>query len=133
MAFRFEELEIWQRAARVSHQLCDIADRLTDRHLYRFAEQLRGSALSAPNNIAEGSGSTSPREFIQFLNIARRSTFENASMLVLFAQRGLVSNGELQALLPELDELSRMIIAFARTVSSRSETKKSSVHLRPKL
>lgn len=54
-------------------------------------------------------------------------------MLVLFAQRGLVTSHELQELLPELDELCRMITAFARTVTSRSEAKKTSLRLRPKL
>lgn len=44
-----------------------------------------------PNNIAEGSGSTSKKEFAQFLNIARRSTFENASMVLVFAKDNLIS------------------------------------------
>jgi four helix bundle protein len=121
MAFRFEKLEIWQRAAVMSHRLSDIADRLHERHLYRFAEQLRTAGLSTPNNIAEGSGSTSAREFVHFLNIARRSAFENASMLVIFRQRGLVTAAELGTLLPELDQLSRMITAFARTVARRAK------------
>ncbi|PYS20577.1 MAG: hypothetical protein DMF72_20700 [Acidobacteria bacterium] len=37
--------------------------------------------MSLTNNIAEGSGSTHTQEFKQFLNIARRSLFEDASML----------------------------------------------------
>jgi lipopolysaccharide transport system permease protein len=121
VAFRFEQLEIWQRAASIANKLSDIADRLQERRLYRFAEQLRAAALSTPNNIAEGSGSTSAREFVHFLNIARRSAFENASMLVIFAQRGLVSADELNSLLPEMDELCRMITAFARTVARRAK------------
>jgi len=125
MAFRFENLEIWQRAAALSHRLTDIADRLAEQHFYRFAEQLRAAGLSTPNNIAEGSGSTSSREFVQYLNIARRSAFENASMLVIFAQRGFVSTEELDSLLRELDELCRMITAFARTVKRQAETKKN--------
>ena len=41
------------------------------------------------NNIAEGSGSTHPQEFKQFLNIAGRSLFEDASMLMVFETLGL--------------------------------------------
>jgi four helix bundle protein len=63
--------------------LFDIADELEGWHLYRFAEQLRGAAMSMSNNISEGSGSSSNREFIQYLNIARRSTFENANIVAL--------------------------------------------------
>jgi four helix bundle protein len=75
-------LEIWREAMEVSHTLFDLADRLEAKRLYRFAEQTRGVGISMTNNIAEGSGSISPREFHQFLNIARRSTFEGANLAI---------------------------------------------------
>jgi len=89
--FRFEDLEIWRMAIEVAEFLFDVADELEAKKLYRFAEQLRGADLSAPNNIAEGSGSVSKREFSQFLNIARRSTFENANMLIIFDRKKLIT------------------------------------------
>jgi four helix bundle protein len=57
--FRFEHLDVWQRAADLAFALGLVADGLAERHLYRFAEQLRAAALSISNNIAEGSGSNS--------------------------------------------------------------------------
>jgi len=81
--FRFQDLKIWQLAIQIADELFDIADNLEEKRLYRFAEQLRGAAMSMSNNIAEGSGSSSKREFKQFLNTARRSTFENANILIL--------------------------------------------------
>ena len=81
--FRFQDLKIWQLAIQIADELFDIADKLENKRLYRFAEQLRGAGMSMCNNISEGSGSTSKKEFIQFLNIARRSTFENANILIL--------------------------------------------------
>jgi len=116
MPFRFENLEIWQRAADLSLPLFEIADELESRRLFRFAEQLRGAALSITNNIAEGSGSTSNKEFRQFLNFARRSVFECANMLVLFERKGLVAGEATRPLLQELDEVSRMITAFSRSL-----------------
>jgi len=44
--FRFQDLEIWQMAIEVADELFDIADGLDKRRLYRFAEQLRGAAMS---------------------------------------------------------------------------------------
>jgi four helix bundle protein len=76
--FRFEDLEIWQFAINIGDKLFDIADNLELRKLYRFADQLRGACMSMSNNIAEGSGSSSNNEFRQYLNVAHRSTFENA-------------------------------------------------------
>ena len=61
---------------------------------------------------AEGSGSSSKKEFIQFLNIARRSTFENANILILLKRRDLLTEKRLEELLDKLDHLCRQITNF---------------------
>ncbi len=48
--FRFQDLRIWQEAIQIADELFDIADELENKHLYRFAEQLRGAAMSISNN-----------------------------------------------------------------------------------
>jgi len=48
--FRFENFEIWQRAADLDLPLFELADRLDRLKLFRFAEQLRAAALSITNN-----------------------------------------------------------------------------------
>jgi four helix bundle protein len=110
--FRFQDLKIWQLAIQIADELFDIPENLEKKRLYRFAEQLRGPAMSAPNNIAEGSGSSSKKEFIQFLNVGRRSTYENANILILLEKRGLVSSEYLSQLLDKLDHLCRQITNF---------------------
>jgi len=50
--FRFQDLEIWRRGAKISGKLFQLADELEKRRLFRFAEQLRGATLSITNNIA---------------------------------------------------------------------------------
>ena len=115
-SFRFENLEIWKRAIDIGRRLFTIANELEEKRLYRFAEQLRGAGLSMSNNIAEGSGSHSKKEFIQFLNIARRSTFENANMIMLFKMEGLISDEIKNQFLSDLDELCRMISGFIKSL-----------------
>jgi four helix bundle protein len=68
------------------------------------------------NSIAEGSGSTHAQEFKQFLNIARRSLFEDASMLMVFESLGLFNSTEIDGLLTDCDMLSRKITNFSRTL-----------------
>ena len=87
------------------------------RRFYRYAEQLRGAGLSLSNNIAEGSGSRHAKEFAQFLNIARRSLFEDASMLLVFAKLGLCEAAKIDELLTDCDILSRKITTFSRTLN----------------
>ena len=114
--FRFEDLEIWQIARRLAVKLHKLAEQLDRRRLYRYAEQLRAAGLSLTNNIAEGSGSIHLREFHQFLNISRRSVFEDASMLLVFETLGLFPAVEIDEALRDCDILSRKITAFSRTL-----------------
>ena len=114
--FRFQDLRIWQLSIEIADKLFDIADNLEKRRLYRFAEQLRGAGMSISNNISEGSGSDSKKEFKRFLNIARRSTFENANILILLYKRQLISDERLNSLLNDLDGLCRQITSFQKSL-----------------
>jgi four helix bundle protein len=114
--FRFQDLKIWQLAIEIANELFDISDMLERKRLYRFAEQLRGAGMSMSNNIAEGSGSLSNNEFKHFLNIARRSTFENANILVLLSMRELLTKEQADHLLDKLDMLCRQITKFQNTL-----------------
>src|SRR3989337_2965513 len=116
--FRFMNLEIWQEAIDVAGSLFELADKLENKRLYRFAEQLRGSGRSMSNNIAEGSGSNSKREFSKFLNIARWLTFENANVLIVLEKRGLMTPQEVSELLEGLDHLCRKITNFQRSLNA---------------
>src|SRR5258707_13925392 len=93
--FRFQDLEIWKRAATFSPQLFRLGDQLEERRLFRFAEQLRAATLSITNNIAEGSGSVSDIDFANFLNTSRRSTFEVANILFLLGKNGYLEGVDL--------------------------------------
>jgi len=114
--FRFQDLEIWKESIEIGNSLFDIADALEEKKLFRFAEQLRGAGMSMSNNIAEGSGSNSDKEFCQFLNIARRSTFENANILIILQRRNLIVEDILETLLERLDHLCRKITNFQKSL-----------------
>lgn len=92
------------------------ADRLERARQFRFAEQLRSAMLSVTNNIAEGSGSTSKKEFAQFVNISRRSVFEVVNMLVMFERHSLIERAESAPWLTELEGISKMLEAFRKTL-----------------
>jgi four helix bundle protein len=114
--FRFQDLEIWQQSISIIDDILDIADNLEKNHKYRFAEQLRGSVLSISNNIAEGSGSISKKDFSNFLNIARRSCFETANILLVVERRSYIDKQQLNNLLSKLDYMSRRITNFQKAL-----------------
>jgi four helix bundle protein len=117
--FRFETLEIWQRAAAATTSLFALAERLDERRFHRFAEQLRAATLSITNNIAEGSGSDSPDDFANFLKFSRRSVYEVASMISLLTRNGYLDGEDTNPLLEELEQQSKMLFAFRRTLKTR--------------
>ncbi len=112
--WRFEDLEIWQLAADLGVDFHSVAEHLEARKLYRYAEQLRAAGLSVSNNIAEGSASPHTQEFLQFLNFARRSLFEDASMLLVFQRMHVLRKDEAHPLLVNADTLSRKITNFSK-------------------
>jgi four helix bundle protein len=78
---RFEDLPVWKKAI----DLAESVYVLTQHDFYRqsgdLCDQMRRSALSVSNNIAEGFERGSTAELLYFLYIARGSAGENRSML----------------------------------------------------
>jgi four helix bundle protein len=115
--FRFENLEIWKLSIEIADDLFDISDELERRKLYRFAEQLRGAALSISNNIAEGAGSSSKKEFANFLNIAHRSAFETVNILIVLHRRRVIEEVRKDQLLSVIDLLCRKLTNFRKALT----------------
>lgn len=116
MDFRFEQLDIWKDAIQIGAGLFEIAERAEKAKKYRFAEQLNGAALGISNNIAEGSGSVSNKEFARYLNIARSSLFETVNLLYIYEERALITEAERKALYEKLLKLSRQIHNFRKSL-----------------
>jgi four helix bundle protein len=119
--FRFQSLEVWQLAINIGDQLCDVAEILENKKKFRFAEQLNGAALSISNNIAEGSGSSSDKEFSRFLDYSHRSCFENANILIVLHRRKYISDEQLNYFLEELNKLARKINSFQKYLNKESK------------
>lgn len=114
--FRFEKLDIWKEAIEISDTLFAYADKAEEKRCYKFAEQLRSAGMSISNNIAEGSGSFSDKDFANFLNISRRSIFECANILHIYLRRNIITSNEKQAFYNKLLALSKMITNFRKTL-----------------
>ncbi len=114
--FRFEQLDIWKESIEVSDKLFDYADEADKKRYFKFAEQLRAAGMSISNNIAEGSGSFSEKEFASFLNIARRSVFECANIIHIFCRRKIITSEEKDQLYLKLISLSKKITNFRKSL-----------------
>ncbi|MBC8216263.1 MAG: four helix bundle protein [Candidatus Marinimicrobia bacterium] len=111
-------MDIWKRASKISMPLFQIADKLEKEKKFRFAEQLRGATLSITNNIAEGSGSTSSKDFQNFLKFSRRSVFEVANILMILVNAKYIKLTDIENHIIELDEISKMIVGFSKSLNT---------------
>jgi four helix bundle protein len=111
--FRFEDLEIWKEAIRISIILLEIADGLEEKKLWRFTDQLRGVAMSIPNNIAESTGTWMPGEQKQSLRVSKKESFEAANILVILEIKMLISKELKESTYSRLSSLCRQIQSYS--------------------
>jgi four helix bundle protein len=78
---RFEDLEIWQIARKLSLRVFHLTETAPSSEDYKFKNQIRASAGSVMDNIAEGFERSSQFEFVNFLSISKGSTGETRSQL----------------------------------------------------
>ena len=83
----FEELPVWQEAARLYNRVLDILEEPNLPLSSSFRNQLDRATLSVSNNIAEGFERLTTNELISFLAIAKGSGGEVRSMLAVVKQR----------------------------------------------
>ncbi len=84
---RFEDLPVWQEAARLFELADDFLASAPPRMRPSFRNQLERAVLSVSNNIAEGFERGTTNELLAFIYIARGSAGEVRSMLTLLLRR----------------------------------------------
>ena len=78
---------------------------------FGLTSQINRCAVSIPSNIAEGSGRTTEKEFLHFLNIAISSSYELETQLILIED---IFKIQTKSILIELEALQKIIGAFKR-------------------
>lgn len=114
----FRKLKIYQRAIAFAVEIYKVSKNFPKSEAYGLTAQIRRAVTSISLNIAEGSGSSSAREFQRFLDIARRSTYEVISCLEIAARLNYCSGQDAERLSAEADEIAAMITGFSQGLQS---------------
>ncbi len=109
---RFEDLEIWQEARRLSNEIKDIVLNSNLKNDFKLRDQIKGSSGSVMDNIAEGFERDGNLEFRQFLSIAKGSSGESRSQLYRVFDNNYITKEELDQLVNDFLQLSRRIASF---------------------
>ena len=94
MAYKFEKLEVWQKALDYADLVYEIAGELPSHEQYGLRSQITRAANSIALNIAEGSTSQSDDEQSRFLGMAIRSLTETVACFHLIERRGYFDDPE---------------------------------------
>jgi four helix bundle protein len=109
---KFEELEIWQLSRKLYSKISIIAEQLREKKEFRFAEQIKSSAGSIMDNIAEGFERSSRLEFLNSLSISKGEAGELKSQLYRCFDDKYITGDEFSELYLETDILSKKIASF---------------------
>ena len=82
MAFKFEELRVWELAINLSGEVSKLVRLFPVEEKFVLSSQIQRAADSVALNIADGSTGQSNAEFKKFLGYAIRSAIEVVSCLL---------------------------------------------------
>ena len=112
----FREIKIWQEALVIVKEVYAFTSNLPKEEKYGLTSQINRSAVSIPSNIAEGSGRTTNKEFIRFLEIAISSSYELETQLILAED---LFNLPTKEIIENLHALQNRIGGFTRQIKER--------------
>ena len=116
---KFEDLEVWKRAARLSANVYKETVVLKD---LGFKDQLTRSGLSIPSNIAEGMERGSEKDGMKFLQYAKGSCGELRTQIYIGMDIGYIPEETGKAWLKETREISAMLMGLIKAKGKRIES-----------
>lgn len=107
----FEDLIVWKKSKNLCILIYRNSESISD---FSFKDQLRRASLSIMNNIAEGYGRNSPKQFRYFLSISRASCCEVKSMLHLANDLKYIETKEYERIFELSTEVSKILFALIK-------------------
>lgn len=117
MAFKFENLKVWQLSLELTDEVDALAFTFPKHELYSLSSQIRRAANSVSLNIVEGSTGLSNAEFRRFLVIANRSALEVVGCLYLARRRGYIEEEKFFAMYSQIESLVKMMQALINSLN----------------
>jgi len=112
VSFRFEDLQVWQKAVELDEQINQLTKKFPKDEIYVLTSQIKRAADSVVLNIAEGSTGQSKSVFKVFLSYSLRSAIEVVSCLFIAKKRGYIDDNLFGELYTEYEILVKMITAL---------------------
>ncbi len=114
MVTSYKDLKVWQRGIELSLAIYRLTAGFPVEERFGLVSQLRRAAVSIPSNIAEGYGRGTRKDYKQFLSIARGSTLEVQTQLLIARELGYGTASNLLTAENFAEEVSKMLYSLIR-------------------
>lgn len=111
----FKQLLVWKESMDLVKHVYRLTAVLPEKERFTLVSQMNRAVISIPSNIAEGSGRTTEREFIRYLEIAISSSYESETQLLLTKE--LYAN-DVDEVLLKLDQIQLKMRALRKKLLS---------------
>ncbi len=114
----FRDMSVWQKAFALLKAVYTIVKKFPIEERYALTDDLKRSANSVCHNIAEGYGRFERRDKLRFYKIARGSSYEAISQLLVAESQHYISTENCEDMIREykivIDELNALILKLER-------------------
>jgi four helix bundle protein len=117
MAFKFENLKVWQISLEVCDEIYMVTEKFPKQELYVLSTQMRRAANSISLNIVEGSTGLTDAELKRFLTIANRPALEVVGCLFLAKRRRYINNDKFAEIYGKIEKLVKMIQSLINSLN----------------
>ena len=110
----FKELRVWQLAKDLAVRIYKLTQNPTFSKDFGLKDQIQRSAVSIPSNIAEGDNLDTDKQSVRHFFIARGSTAELRTQLIISVEIGYITNQEFELFDSECDKISAMLTTLIK-------------------
>ena len=114
-----QRLDAWKKGIEFTVRIYAATENFPKHELFGITSQLRRASVSIPNNIAEGAGRNTSKEFLHFLFISRGSLSEVDTLLIIAKRLKYISPETYEELNRLLDFISKLLSGLINSVKAK--------------
>ncbi|HUX57688.1 MAG TPA: four helix bundle protein [Bacteroidales bacterium] len=114
----FQKLRVWQLAKELAVKIYKLTRTSVLSKDYGFKDQIQRSAISIPSNISEGDELDTDKQYVRHFYIAKGSTAELLTQIIIGQEIGYISNLKSEELINDCKIISVMLTKLIKARSS---------------
>ncbi len=111
-----KRLDVWKKAIDLTVDIYKLTENFPKTEIYGLTGQMKRAVISVPNNIAEGAGRHTKKEFINYLHMAQGSLSELDTQLIITRRLNYISEETHREIEMRIETISKMISGLIKSL-----------------